>query len=520
MKNILKYNKYIFAGMLFVALSAFAYFFVERNVFYSFRYYIKITEKPVIYPDYADTVIPPNIAPLNFYINENGARYYVKVFSKKGKGIVIRSRNPGVKIPISRWRRLLTENKGNELYFEVSVKKENGWVKYSPLINKIAKEEIDSFLFYREIRPQFYRKIKMKICERNLENYAKRVILDSKFTNGACFNCHSFLHNDTDKFIIQVRYDRRNYMAVNEGGRVSLIAPMSRKPGSAYLSWHPDGEKVALTMNMSYKVFNRFAGMVPEEVLEYGDLDGDIALLNLKENSILTVPGACRDGRIETQPAWSGDGRHLYFLSAPKVSSVKEYKKIKYDLMRVSYNAESNTWGNAETLISSAETDMGVTFPKVSPDGRFLLFCMTDRSSFSILRAKTDLYLMDLKDNSYKRLEINSENADSYHSWSSNSRWFVFASKRDGGVFTRAYFSYIDEEGRVFKPFVLPQREPYFYESFTSAYNVPEFSRGRIKLNRFYLTNALLDTKNIIDAKEIPGSAAAPAWDNKVNYNY
>ena len=110
---------------------------------------------------------------------------------------------------------------------------------------------------------------------------------------------------------------------------------------------------------------------------------------------------------------------------------------------------------------------------------------MTDRSSFSILRGRTDLYLMDIKTGAYRKLGINSERTDSYHCWASNSRWFAFISKRDNGVFARVYFSYIDGSGKVYKPFVLPQKDPYFYDTFTSSYNVPELIKRPMEINRF-----------------------------------
>jgi len=53
-----------------------------------------------IHPDYINTVIPPNIAPLNFLIREKGTRYFVKIYSEQGKGIDIYSRRPCIEIPI------------------------------------------------------------------------------------------------------------------------------------------------------------------------------------------------------------------------------------------------------------------------------------------------------------------------------------------------------------------------------------------------------------------------------------
>jgi len=76
--------------------------------------------------------------------------------------------------------------------------------------------------------------------------------------------------------------------------------------------------------------------------------------------------------------------------------------------------------------------------------------------------------------------EINSPYSDTYHSWSSNSRWFVFASKRDDGLYGKPYFCYVDREGNAHKPFVLPQKDPETYHNTLKSYNIPELSRGKL----------------------------------------
>jgi hypothetical protein len=80
----------------------------------------------------------------------------------------------------------------------------------------------------------------------------------------------------------------------------------------------------------------------------------------------------------------------------------------------------------------------------------------------------------------YRRLELNSDKSESWHSWSSNSRWIAFSSKREHGIFTRCYISYVDESGRAYKPLVLPQKDPEFYGYCLEAFNTPELVTGPI----------------------------------------
>ena len=48
------------------------------------------TKEVVIYPDYKDVVIPPNIAPLNFIIKENGIKTLTKKYYLPNKPIKTR----------------------------------------------------------------------------------------------------------------------------------------------------------------------------------------------------------------------------------------------------------------------------------------------------------------------------------------------------------------------------------------------------------------------------------------------
>jgi dipeptidyl aminopeptidase/acylaminoacyl peptidase len=110
------------------------------------------------------------------------------------------------------------------------------------------------------------------------------------------------------------------------------------------------------------------------------------------------------------------------------------------------------------------------------------MYCVTSRSNFPVFHKDADLWLMDLKTGESRPLtEANSDNTDSYHNWSENSHWFVFSSKREDGMFAHLYFASIDEQGRVTKPFLLPQRNPRkFYSEQFDSYNVPDFTKKKV----------------------------------------
>ena len=99
-------------------------------------------------------------------------------------------------------------------------------------------------------------------------------------------------------------------------------------------------------------------------------------------------------------------------------------------------------------------------------------------------------------------MEINSPQTDSYHCFSSSGRWFVFSSKRLDGLFTRPFFSYFDENGNASKPFVLPQKDPEFYNTFSKNYNIPELITGEVNVSPLAIRDRVLE--NAVPAKLDP----------------
>lgn len=156
----------------------------------------------------------------------------------------------------------------------------------------------------------------------------------------------------------------------------------------------------------------------------------------------------------------------------------------KYDLLRIPFDPGSLEWGELDTLLTSKQTGLSITWPVASPDGRYILFCMIDHSYFSIFDQNSDLYLLDLQTNKYHKTDaINSSSTESYHAWSKNGRWVVFSSKRMDNISTRLFMAYFDKDGNFHKPFVLPQENPLFYKEFRWNYNLPAIVDGRVNID-------------------------------------
>ena len=121
-------------------------------------------------------------------------------------------------------------------------------------------------------------------------------------------------------------------------------------------------------------------------------------------------------------------------------------------------------------------------------------YTLCDYGCFPIWHPEADLWMMNLESGETFPLEhANSADAESFHNWSLNSKWIVFTSRRDDGLYTRLYLAHIDKDGHASKAFCLPQRNPQEYDAETVwAFNTPEFASAPIRLDRKALQQNIL----------------------------
>jgi hypothetical protein len=159
---------------------------------------------PKIMPDYCSTVIPPNIAPLNFKVDEAGKDYRIRIYGERGEDILISSRQGGIIIPPKPWRKLLLENRGGHIRLDIYVKNaKSGWLHFDTVENAVAQENIDSHLVYRLLGSVCNLYNRIGIYQRNLETYEETPVVVNE--RGGCINCHSFSNNDPTLFSFHVR---------------------------------------------------------------------------------------------------------------------------------------------------------------------------------------------------------------------------------------------------------------------------------------------------------------------------
>ena len=439
---------------------------------------------PEIFPDYKDVVIPVNIAPMNFEISQSDsdAEYALRI-SAGNETHVMKACGGLVSFRMRFWRRLLEHNVGQPIVFTICEKRDEGWYECPSFTMTPVNDEVDPYIAYRLIPPGYTMWSEMGIYQRSLETYRQSLIYSNLQGRGNCVNCHSFPNRDADKMLFHLRSELGGTY-VMDNGQIEKLNTKTEHTMSplVYPYWHPSEKYVAFTVNVTNEVVHT---KNPNRV-EVLDEASDVVVYDIENHQIVTTDLLSSEGAFETFPTFSPDGRSLYFCSADAVGPMPEkFREAKYSLCRIDYDPSDCSFGNVVDTLYNARTEKrSVSFPRVSPDGRFLVFALSDYGNFSLWHKESDLYCADLQTGEIRSMDaLNSDDAESYHSWSGNSRWLVFSTRRDDGLYTKPYFSYIDESGHAHKPFLLPQKDPKaYYDSQMYAYNIPEFVDAKVKV--------------------------------------
>jgi hypothetical protein len=443
---------------------------------------------PPIYPDYTNVTVPVNIAPLTFEADGNADGIVARLTA--GEEEVIYS---GTKVQpdAGDWKKLAGSACGKAITVEVYIQNDDQWTRYKPFNIYVSPDSITPYISYRLIAPSYVSYKDLTINQRCLENYDESVIYDNMLCmepgKGQCINCHNYQQYNPDR----MQFHARQYQGgtvVAYDGKVKKIDMRNDSILSAgvYPTWHPWLPIIVYSTNKTVQTFH----ITNPDKIEVYDTESDLIAYDVKKNEVTNIENDPME--FECFPFWAPDGKTLYYCSAHFESQdstdrgkelISRFREVKYNLYKKSFNPENMQFGPRELVFDAAALEKSATLPRISPDGRYLLFTLGKYGVFHIWHGDADLWMMDLTTGETRNMkELNSPNVESYHSWSANGRWVVFSSRRNDGNYTRPFFAHIDKNGHASKPFELPSADPDYHRQFLRSYNVPEFMRGPVTI--------------------------------------
>jgi tetratricopeptide (TPR) repeat protein len=320
---------------------------------------------------------------------------------------------------------------------------------------------------------------------RDISKPESRIVLKDIPT---CSNCHSFsldgkfLGMDLDG----PDGDKGAYL-------VSPIAPQTVVTEDHIITWNsfknkpagkktigflsqvsPDGRYVVSTVNESLYVSN-FADFQFLQV--FFPTRGILAYFSKETGEINALPGADDPEYVQCDPAWSPDGKYVVFARASakdpyrpgqelaKYANDPLETEIQYDLYRLEFNEGK---GGVPTPITGAsQNGMSNSFPKVSPDGKWIVFVRSKNGQ--LMRPDGKLWIVPFEGGEAKLMRCNTSRMNSWHSFSPNGRWMVFSSKSNS-PYTQMFLTHIDDNGNDSPPILVPNST-----ASNRAVNIPEF---------------------------------------------
>lgn len=448
--------------------------------------YTDSQQLPKIFPDYTGVTVPVNIAPLSMELRQQAEDVVVRYSCKAGE-IVCGGQKA---MPdIDDWKALTAQAAGGDITVEVFAKNCGNWTRMKPFAIHVSKDSIDPYISYRLIAPSYVTYEELTISQRCLENYDESVIYDNMLlgteTDGQCINCHNYQAYNPNRMQFHARQNHGGTFVAYDGKLKKVnMSNDSILSAGVYPAWHPWLKLIAYSTNKTMQSFHT-RDINKIEVL---DSQSDLIVYDVDKNEVTNIENDSTE--FECYPTWSPDGKWLYYVSAHfeyrdtiphETESLMRCTEIKYSIYRKPFNPETMEFGPREMVYDAAALGKSATLPRISPDGRYLLFSMGGWGCFHIWHRDADLYMMRLADRKVWPLtKTNSPQAESFHNFSSNGKWIMFSSRRNDGDYTRLFFAHVDADGNTTKAFELPQQDPDFSRMFMKSYNIPEFMRGPV----------------------------------------
>ncbi|HEX4006675.1 MAG TPA: tetratricopeptide repeat protein [Acidobacteriaceae bacterium] len=249
---------------------------------------------------------------------------------------------------------------------------------------------------------------------------------------------------------------------------------------------------------------------------------GVLGWYSRESKTLQPLPGADDPNYVQTSAFWSPDGKYLVFsrarakdpyapgqIQATYANDPNE-TQIQYDLYRIQFNGGKG--GTPERIVGASENGMSNNFPKVSPDGKWIVF--VECKNGLLMRPDSKLAIVPFEGGTARPLASNLAVMNSWHTFSPNGHWLAFSSKTPS-LYTELYLTHIDADGNA-SPAILVENAT----AANRAVNIPEFVN--VKPGGFErLDHPATDFYQLFDAAaqfsdKKNYDAAVPAWKQAV----
>ena len=241
-----------------------------------------------LFPDYTEVTIPTNIAPLNFRLENPHTAAYA-LLSVGDKQVRVKERKGQFTIPPADWKKLIGEAGGQTLTIQLFAQ-DAEWLTFPACSLHIAPEPIDPYIAYRLIEPGYELWNQMGIYQRALGDYTQTPIMENKYSDQNCMNCHSFCMQNPDRFLFHMR-DKHAGTYLIQGDKIEKLNTKTDQTLSAlvYPSWHPSGRFVAFSVNQTQQSFHAN----DKNRVEVFDKASDVVVYDVQRHEVVT----CEIGR-------------------------------------------------------------------------------------------------------------------------------------------------------------------------------------------------------------------------------
>lgn len=444
---------------------------------------VPVPRQAPIAPDYREVTMPVNMAAPTFALTDTLVSEPLAVFVSGDKKVVVEGNGEkGMCINNDDWHDLIAAGNGTitvtvqakmrDTATPVGDERSAEAIEYKPFNIYISRDSIDNYVTYRLIEPGYEVWNKMGIYQRDMTNYDERALLTNDDTEGGCMNCHSFCNHDGSMMSLHLRQAcAGTYIMKN--GTTQHLTPT---PSLVYPSWHDGGRYIAYSQNQTKQMFHT----TDCNRIEVFDYKSDVVVLDTETGNTLTCPQLSSADAFETFPSWHGNT--LYFCTADSVEIPKDYDRAHYSLCSISFDPAKGTFGTqVDTLYNARKMGGSVSLPRVSPDGRWLLFSRSAYGQFHVWHKDAQMQMIDLRTRQMVTPPMKGMRCFG-GSWSKNGRWVVFMSRNDDGLYTRLLIARCNDDGTFTKPFVLPQSDASHDLRLMKSYNLPEMTVNKSKI--------------------------------------